>query len=251
MSNADRAAWMRRAQPLLGTLLEIGIAATDGDDHADIDAAFARVREIQSCLSRFEPDSDIARFHALRHGGCTRMRPETRDVLDAASALRDATEGGFDISLGTSPQGWRCEGDALCKLDDAVRLDLGGIGKGYAVDCAVRLLEALGRRAGWVNAGGDLRAFGDVDLPVQVRDELTGGVRTFASLTCGAFATSHFGQDSRSRLACPAGAPDRAVHVSVAAPQCMWADALTKIVAGSHDAAHPLLARYDATAWIH
>jgi thiamine biosynthesis lipoprotein len=42
-----------------------------------------------------------------------------------------------------------------------------------------------------------------------------------------------------------------AAHVSVAAPLCLWADALTKIVAASGDPAHPLLARHDARAWLH
>jgi thiamine biosynthesis lipoprotein len=40
-------------------------------------------------------------------------------------------------------------------------------------------------------------------------------------------------------------------HASVAAPLCLWADALTKIVAASGDASHPLLARHDARAWLH
>ncbi len=241
------AGWLRRAQPLLGTLVEIGIRATDGDDHTSVDAAFACLRDIQACLSRFEPDSDVGRFHALRRGGRMPMRRDMRAVLDAASALREATAGDFDITLGTAPQGWRCEGDALLKLDDAARVDLGGIGKGHAVDRAVQVLEQLGCEAGWINAGGDLRSFGDAELEVRLRDERSGGVRSFATLSRGAFSTSHFGAGSRAQLAGDAAA----AHVSVAAPLCLWADALTKVVARSGDATHPLLARYDAMAWIH
>ena len=247
--------WLRRAQPLLGTLLEIGLRASGDEGHAALAAAFAAVREVQAGLSRFEAGSDVTRFHALRRGESMPMRPAMRHVLAAAQQLQVATEGAFDISLGSAPDGWSCDGSTLRKLSDAVRLDLGGVGKGYAVDSAVQTLLAHGFEAGWVNAGGDLRAFGDAELPVQLRDEHSGGVRPFASLRDGAFATSHFDRCSRSQLA--GGARSRQVHahahahVSVAAPLCLWADALTKVVAISGDTSHPLLARFEASAWLH
>lgn len=256
-----KAGWLRRAQPLLGTLVEMAICSPDGDGdaagHVTLDAAFDTVRAVQACLSRFEPHSDVTRFHALPCGERMTIRPATRQVLEAAQTLFDATDGAFDISLGTAPGGWRRSGDQLYKFDAAVRLDLGGIGKGYAVDCAIQGLIDSGGRAGWVNAGGDLRAFGDVDLPVQLRDEASGGVRPFGTLRDGAFATSHFARDSRSQLVGTEMGTRMGrtspvfAHVSVAAPLCLWADALTKIVAASGDTAHPLLARFEACAWLH
>src|SRR5438876_551578 len=83
-----------------------------------------------------------------------RLRPHSAQVLAAAQALRDASAGLFDITLGTAPAGWRCDAARLYKLSDAARLDLGGIGKGHAVDVAVDALMQRGCRAGWVNAGG-------------------------------------------------------------------------------------------------
>jgi thiamine biosynthesis lipoprotein len=251
--------WVRRAQPLLGTLVEVGVRASERPHGPAIDAAFTAVRAAQACLSRFEADSDIGRFAALRCGEPLTVRPITRQVLAAACLLQTASGGAFDVSLGSGPQGWALDGDRLHKLSPRVQLDLGGIGKGHAVDLAVQALVAHGVDAGWVNAGGDLRAFGDVDTPVQLRDEATGGVRTFASLRDGAFATSHFGTHSRARLAAPAPAPVPAststqspsAHVSVAAPLCLWADALTKVVALSGDTSHPLLASLGARAWLH
>jgi thiamine biosynthesis lipoprotein len=247
--------WLRRAQPLLGTLVDIGVHTDTPAGSAlrgeALDAAFAAVRDVQGCLSRFEADSDVARFHALRSGDWLTMRPATRDVLEAAQWLRDASRGDFDISLGTAPLGWRCSGDRLGRLDAAAQLDLGGIAKGYAVDCAVQALFAHGCTAGWVNAGGDLRAFGAIDVPVQLRDEATGGVRAFAALRDGAFATSRYGRASRSQLAAGTNALPARAHVSVAAPLCLWADALTKVVAISGDTSHPLLARFGASAWLH
>ena len=261
----DALPWLRRAQPLLGTLVEIGLrggglgAGAGAARHATFDAAFdaafgaafSAIREVQACLSRFEPDSDIARFNALRAGGSLSIRPTTRHVLQAARELQQASAGAFDVSLGSAPDGWRCEGDRLHKLAAAARLDLGGIGKGHAVDCAVDALIAHAGAAGWVNAGGDLRAFGAAELPIRLRDERAGGTRPFASLCDGAFATSHYGRHSRSHLARRAGERTAPAHVSVAAPLCLWADALTKVVAISGDTAHPLLARFDAQAWLH
>ena len=243
--------WLRRARPLLGTLLEIGVRRSGDLGQAASAAAFDAVRGAQACLSRFEPGSDVARFHALRRGESLTMRPAMQHVLAAAQALHAATGGGFDISLGSAPEGWSCDGATLHKHSDSVRLDLGGIGKGYAVDCAVQALLAHGCDAGWVNAGGDLRAFGDAELPLQLRDEKAGGVRSFATLQGGAFATSHFDRCSRSQLASGARTKPVHVHVSVAAPLCLWADALTKVVAISGDCSHPLLARFEASAWFH
>jgi len=245
-----RAAVLRRARPLLGTLVEVGVFAPGLDTQAAVDAAFAVVAEAQACLSRFDANSDIARFNALRRGERLTVRPITRQVLAAAHELRAATAAAFDISLGSAPDGWALRGAELDKLSDDACLDLGGIGKGHAVDLAVQTLMAHGVAAGWVNAGGDLRTFGNVDTPVQLRDESTGGARAFATLRNGAFATSHFGPESRSQLTTRTSSPPRA-HASVAAPLCLWADALTKVVALSGDTSHPLLARYGAAAWLH
>ena len=243
-------AWTRRARPLLGTLVEVGVAAGCTHAEAVLAAAFAAIQQVQDCLSRFDAGSDIARFHALRVGASLTVRGPTRTVLAAARELQAASAGLFDISLRTAPTGWHCDGERLRKLDAATRLDLGGIGKGFAVDCAVQALIDHGCAGGWVNAGGDLRAFGSADVPVVLRDEQHGGVRAFATLTDGAFATSWFGGNGNhgSHGGRSAAGP---AHVSVAAPLCLWADALTKIVALSGDIRHPLLARYDARAWLH
>ncbi len=236
---------LRRARPLLGTLVEVGVA--QADEAWAMEAAFEAVEEAQARLSRFDGGSDVARFNALPCGAALAVHALTRHVLAAARALQDASGGVFDISLGTGPEDWALEGCWLHKRSAGVRLDLGGIGKGQAVDLAVEALREAGCHAGWVNAGGDLRVFGEMDLPLHLRCESQGGVRAFGHLREGAFATSAFGPGHRARLAA-GGAP---VQVSVAAPLCLWADALTKLVAASGNAAHPLLARHGARAWLH
>jgi len=230
--------WRRRARPLLGTLVEVGVPAQAADDvvEAAFAAAFAAAAAVQACMSRFDPASDVGRFHALSAGqGCT-VRPATATVLRAASALRRESGGLFDITQGSAPLGWRIDGRTWWRLDAAARVDLGGIAKGFAVDRAVSALRRHGCAGGWVNAGGDLRAFGSAELPLQLRDEEQGGVRLFGHLADGAFATSRL----------PGGG-----HVSVAAPRALWADALTKVLAFSGDPGHPLLARHGALGFVH
>ncbi|MEO8523944.1 MAG: FAD:protein FMN transferase [Caldimonas sp.] len=243
ISEPSRANVVRRARPHLGTLVEIGVAS-DGRSsaraqaaEAAIAAAFVRIVEIESTLSRFDSQSAIGRFNAAEAGASIAVGDDACVVLAAAGELCEASDGLFDISLGTGRDGWACDGFVLRKLRAGARLDLGGIAKGHAVDVAIAALQRAGVAAGWVNAGGDLRVFGALALPIDLRDEQAGGVRRFATLEDGAFATSWLAGATR--------------HASVAAGRCIWADALTKVVALSGDVAHPLVAAHDAQAWLH
>jgi thiamine biosynthesis lipoprotein len=230
--------WQRRAQPWLGTLVEVGLPV---GQEALFNAAFEAVEQVQWLMSVFDRRSDIARFNAAGAGASLLINRQTATVLRLARAVERRSGGIFDISVG-SGRGWLVAGGALHKLDATTRLDLGGVAKGHAVDRAIDTLRRAGASAASVNAGGDLRCFGDIELPIRLRDELAGGTRDFASLRDGAFATSR-------RALAGGGAAER--HVSVAAPRAAWADALTKVVALSGDTAHPLLARLGATAWLH
>jgi thiamine biosynthesis lipoprotein len=245
---------VRRARPLLGTLVEVGLCgARSGDDAAMLaacDIAFDAIAGVQRCLSRFESDSDIARFNALATGGWLDVQADTAIVLSAAQQLFNDSDGAFDVSLGSAPRGWLLRDGRLYKLHDDARLDLGGIGKGHAVDRAVQALQCADLAGGWVNAGGDLRSFGSAAVELKLRDEQRGGVVDFGRLHDGAFATSCFGPDTRSALSA-AGRGSTFSHVSVAAPSCLLADALTKVVAASGDVHHRLLARARAQAWLH
>ncbi len=230
--------WQRRAQPWLGTLVEVSLPT---GYEALFDAAFDAIAQVQRLMSVFDRHSDIARFNAASAGAAVPIDPRTAAVLRLARAVEQRSHGSFDISVG-SGRGWRVAGCTLHKLDATTRLDLGGLAKGAAVDRAIDTLRRAGVGAAAVNAGGDLRCFGSLELPIRLRDEQHGGTRDFAALRDGAFATS------RRALAGGAGVER---HVSVAAPRAAWADALTKVVALSGDTAHPLLARLGATAWLH
>ena len=74
-------------------------------------------------------------------------------------------------------------------LRSPVRITLDGIAKGYAVDRAIAALKHSKVTAGWVNAGGDMRIFGDIALPVH-RRELDGRFTPLGQLRNAALASS-------------------------------------------------------------
>jgi thiamine biosynthesis lipoprotein len=132
-------------------------------------------------------------------------------------------------------------------------LDLGGIAKGFAVDCAIHELRKEGCTHGVVNAGGDLRRFWPLPQPIHLRRR--DGLVRVAELRCGALATSARHAVRAERLAQPLGriydprarrAWNGRGAVMVAAPSCVIADALTKVAALAGPACSPLLARFGA-----
>jgi len=252
---------LRRARPALGTLVEMGALVPEAllpEAESALAEGWRALGAAERALSAFDPGSDVGRFNAAAAGAELALSEEAALVLGAAAELFRESDGLFDVTLGTGPRDWALLGQGrgetrLRKRSASVRIDLGGIGKGHAVDRAFealsrRLAEAPGEAACWVNAGGDLRA-GAVDLPVYLRDERVGGARPWLLLREGALATSFFGGEARGRLAGAHRGGDR--HVSVAAPRCLWSDALTKVVALSGEVDHPILSRHEAVAWLH
>lgn len=240
---------LRRAQPLLGTLVEIGVplgALDMGVAHQAIADTFAVVAQVQRAMSRFDPDSDVSRFHRAAVGQPLAINRHTREVLGLAAQLHAQTGGLFDVALGTGR--WDLDADGhWVKLDEGVSIDLGGIAKGYAVDAAIGALADRLVPVAWVNAGGDLRVRG-MALPVDLRDEAAGGVRRWGDVKDAALATSYFGPDARSVL----HGSGKSLHVTVAAPACAQADALTKVVAlAGLEKSTPWLDFFQAQAWVH
>ncbi|MBS0319077.1 MAG: FAD:protein FMN transferase [Proteobacteria bacterium] len=222
---------LRRARPLLGTLVDVGVVAHDGDAAAQaaVDAAFAAVARVGRAMSRQRPASDLSRLNAATAGTWTPLTADTRSVLARAAELHAATAGAFDVSGGTgcgSPGfalgttgGWRTQAGVVLSLD--------GIAKGHAVDCAVIALQAHGCAAGWVNAGGDLRAFGAVTVPVTLR---IGARARVVDVHDAALATSDFGRARTQRGAQRVQRRrDDYTGATVLARECIVADALTKV----------------------
>jgi FAD:protein FMN transferase len=142
--------------------------------------------------------------------------------------------------------------------DHSVKIDLGGIAKGFAVDRAVEALRRHGVADGLVNAGGDLRTFGPREHEIDIRDPRhPDRIMCRVALRNAALASSGSRFDplrSGHLLNCavidPATAmPVRSIHgATVCAPSCVIADALTKLVMNVGEAAARLLDHYGADA---
>jgi thiamine biosynthesis lipoprotein len=137
-------------------------------------------------------------------------------------------------------------------------IDLGGIAKGFAVDCAIGVLKEGAIPAAFVNAGGDLAAFGPEPYPIQIRDPRSPQrslceieVRNEALATSGTrFDPLHGSQADMPEIVDPRtqGPAYSLAGATVCASDCMIADALTKVVMIAGEAAGPLLDRYNAQA---
>jgi FAD:protein FMN transferase len=208
----------RRTFRAMGTEIELLVDASGAA--AALSAAESEFHRLEEILSRFRPESELS---LLNRAGRLDAGPDLLRVTELALAAREDTGGRFDPTVHAAvvaagydrtfesiaadgPQPWivepgvaepgavacggavRIHGGAI-ELDDGVRLDFGGIGKGYAADRAAEVLAIAGPCL--VNAGGDI-AVRDGAWPIAVQTA-TGSLTV--ELTSGALATS--GRDRR------------------------------------------------------
>ncbi len=148
-------------------------------------AAWARISELNRILSDYDPDSELSRLGSTSpHPTPVPVSPELFRVLAVATEVSRASDGAFDISVGPLTQLWRrtrrqrelpdsgklqaaiaavgwssvqlTPPDRVRLLKPGMRLDAGGIAKGYALDEASRVLRAHGIRSSLVAGAGDL-----------------------------------------------------------------------------------------------
>ena len=271
---------LKRMRPLLGTFVEIRASGAVARLENAVRAAFAAIERVQRLMSFHDPHSDVSRINAAQSGEPLCVDPETHAVLRAARSFGVLSDGIFDIAsaatlvrhglLPYSPGVQAVRSGATYRdlellQENRIRwhrkgwIDLGGIAKGYAVDRAVETLRSHGLASGIVNAGGDLRCFGESQL-IHLRaakDPIA--LLQLGVLADAAIATSADYFSSRESGAARVGAlvdPRRAQcvawegSVSVVARDCMSADALTKVIALAPEYAPRLLERLDAQAFI-
>ncbi|MGI8889533.1 MAG: FAD:protein FMN transferase [Chthoniobacterales bacterium] len=244
----------RRARPLLGTLVEItAVAADEAVLRRALAVAFIAVAEVQRLMSRYDPGSEVSCLNRNASSSSISVHRWTCSVLRMANRFSEESGGAFDITLGAGGS-WR---DLVIDKQDRVRfrrpitINLGGIAKGFAVDRAVEAMKKAGAVAGVVNAGGDLRVFGEKSEAILIRHPLNPGGRAGRVLLRErSLATSaHYFTpelfDGRS------GAPilDE-VSVTVGADDCATADALTKIALALREGARSVLERHHADAFL-
>lgn len=271
-----------RARPLLGTLVEITATSSSArQTQTAIADAFAAVEKVHALMSYHDIHSDVSRIN--REGYLREVEVDTHTwrVLRAARLLSEASHGAFDITiaprlaqLGFLPQhenlrpantagSWHdisLTSPNRVRLLGNVQIDLSGIAKGYAVDLATQLLQAAGMASGRVNAGGDMRVFGDEMQNIHVRNPATyTHIIPLLQLSDGAAATSagyYSEQEHAGRMILPIINPhtglacDSGRSVTVLAKDCMTADALTKVVYANPRAALPVLKQFKARALV-
>jgi len=275
---------IRRCRPFLGTFVEV--AVVHGDEvqaQRAINAAFAAVERVHNLMSFHDPQSEVSRLNCLAADHEVPVSAQTYHVLKRAKEFYERTQGVFDITVGPQLIGkgllprhayFKINKDYAGRTGDiellpgnVVRflrpliIDLGGIAKGFAVDQAVDVLQKSGIESGVVNAGGDLRMWGDESrtTAIKIHGESSLSVRQFESMQT-AVATSCVRTQSvseknlteASHVKMPSGEVFNEVKtVTVFAGQCILADAMTKIVLlGSTLIAEQCLSFYKAKALV-
>lgn len=223
----------RRLRIALGTWVAVEASAgTPAEEEVAIDAAYAAIAEVDRRMHPHREDSDVARINSTPAGSPIEVHPDTRDLLRLALRIHVLSEGIFDPCLPTLPGRLSDieigESGLVCHVP--VELDLGGIAKGYAIDRAIDRLTERGCRSGVVNAGGDLRIFGETQAFVlrtgnSVRTlELTDAALAVSDLDAQDKPEEHRGYYSRR------GSPSPKGYAAVIASTAATADALTKCV---------------------
>ncbi|APH60042.1 Iron-sulfur cluster assembly/repair protein ApbE [Granulibacter bethesdensis] len=247
----------RRARPLLGTIVRItATGMTDPD--AAISDAFAEIAMIHALMSFQSSSSDLGRIAAAKQGEHIVIDTRTRDCLRVALDWAARSEGVFDpVAACCQDACWKdidLDRDGV-QILRPLRVDLSGIAKGYAVDRATAVLAARGVSSAVVEAGGDLRVSGLREETVALQPGWAAQAACI-TLSDGALASSdpaltkeQTGKPEHLHGQTRQPAPD--LFVSVAAPSCMDADALTKIVLADMKIAPPLLKACGATAYLH
>lgn len=167
---------------MMGTFIEV--ISTD-KNAAQI--VFGEIERIESLLSKYKEDSEIAR---LNRSGRLKVSQDTFYILQKAGGFWQASAGAFDVSIGPLMDLWgftekkyrlprKEEINNTLKMvgfdkiifnpeDNVVKfkflgmkIDLGAIAKGYALDCAVKKLKEQGIRSCLINAGGQIHCLGD------------------------------------------------------------------------------------------
>jgi FAD:protein FMN transferase len=184
-----QAEWFRREAAIMGTRIYVELWLDDAArGQAAMDAVIASMHEVDAMMSTYKPASQLSRVNAGAALEPVRVDRELFDVIRASLEFSRLTGGAFDVTYasvghlydfrarqrpseaqiakalpGVNWRNVRLDPAALTVRFErpGMRIDLGGIAKGYAVDRAIGLLRARGVAHAVVSAGGDSRIIGD------------------------------------------------------------------------------------------
>ena len=174
----------------MGTHLLLAAYTSEARDEAALRATFERavaeIQRLEGLMTTWRPDSEVSRINAAAGKSAVAVGPETLAVIEKSVWMSQRSEGVFDITFEAMHGLWKFDQDleeriparaaveAARRLIDyrkikidhdarsvllekrGMRMSLGGIAKGYAVDAAAGVLRAEGLDAFLVQAGGDL-----------------------------------------------------------------------------------------------
>ncbi|MEI8015084.1 MAG: FAD:protein FMN transferase [Nitrospira sp.] len=222
--HGHESAVVTRAQMQMGTVVKItAVARSEPIAQAAVTAGFAEIHRLEELLSTWIPTSELSRVNASAGVMPVSVSPETMAVVQGAIQVAEMTDGGFNITIGPVVDAWNVienqriptepELKALRPLLDlkaihadvreqtiflektGMRIDVGGIGKGYAADQAVIAMKKAGALAGVVALSGDIKTFGHLSggkkFPVGIQHpRKEGEVLVFIDLEDEAISTA-------------------------------------------------------------
>jgi thiamine biosynthesis lipoprotein len=183
------AEWHSRTDAIMGTRIYVEVWSDDAaKGEAGIDAVMDEMRRIDELMSHYKPESQLSQINARAAEEPVQVDKELFDLIKLSTHFSEITEGAFDITYASVghlydfPHHVRPTEEQIkaalpgvnwrnMLLDpvkhtvrfehQGMRIDLGGIGKGYAVDRSIAILQARGFQHALVSAGGDSRIIGD------------------------------------------------------------------------------------------
>ncbi|HZM96102.1 MAG TPA: FAD:protein FMN transferase [Vicinamibacterales bacterium] len=217
---------VERSRVSMGTAVHISAWTTDETATVKaLDKAFDEFDRLDALMSTWKEGSDITRLNDAAGKSAVSVSADVREVLHASQEVSEWTGGKFDVTFAALSGLWKFDHDIdgqvpdrsqiaprlplidyrALAIDDragtasltraGMRVNLGGIGKGYAVDRAATILRDAGLSDFMIQSGGDLFAAGkrgDRPWRVGVQDPRGEPNTLFAALeiTDAAFSTS-------------------------------------------------------------
>jgi len=261
----------------MGTTVEFNISVSGGDTvraEKACDAAEAKISRIEGSFSIFDDTSFISKINIDGKKSSVQATPEFFRLIEKAKEYYALTGGAFDVTVAPLTELWGFGADGKRGFDEGavsetlqyvgfdkieldqpgkilrfkdprVKIDLGGIAKGYAVDEAVKIFREWNIRKGIVNVGGDLYCLGsnknNSEWVIGIRDPEARdkvlarlGLRDKAIATSGNYENFHIYQEKRlGHIIDPrSGLPtsNDLSSVTVIADDCTTADALATAI---------------------
>jgi thiamine biosynthesis lipoprotein len=175
---------------VMGTFAHVvAVAADSSTAKGCIEAAFAEIEKIDKLMSDYKSNSEISELNRDGFRRAVKVSKSTYEVLQRSIEFSKLSGGAFDVTVGPLVDLWHSAEDANSLPTDAelqqarsrvgydklildanemsvrfavegMRVDLGGIAKGYAIDKAVEAMQKGGAVGGMVDIGGEIQCFG-------------------------------------------------------------------------------------------